>query len=500
MKVLLYLNIILLLFSQTFPQESSFVKTVGINFVLNDKPFYPVGINCYYLQNLAAYGDTQKVIEIFENAKQLGVNVIRTWGFYDSDDTTDPAVIQSAPGKIHESGLKALDYVIAKANEYDVKLVIPLVNNWEDYGGMNKYVEWFARESGLGIVAEVENQIWKTGAQSRKYRFYITDMLTHDHFYTNQTIRGWFKYYIVNILNRENVYTGRLYKDEPAIMMWELANEPRSSDPTGEIVYDWIVDIASFLKSIDSNHLLSTGEEGFDITDEHYENADLFPDWFLDGTAGISFYKNITSHLIDVVTIHHYPEAWKLNTFYENAWIDEHLKISVNVNKPLYIGEVGYMNMKFLLYDLLFKKILSSAVNGVLLWQYSHESTNYFDDYSFNCFENKQFCNLFKNYAEKIQMKDKYVVELPKENKIIQNYPNPFQKISIVRYQVMKEQYIMLELYNTVGERVRLLKESVHLPGEYFVVINGDELPSGVYFMIMRYRAGKVAIKLINMK
>ncbi len=500
MKIYKIFSILLLLSLQIFSQENSFVKTSGKNFVLNNKPFYPVGINCYYLQNLVAYGDTQSVIDIFENAKQMKVNVIRTWGFYDSDDTTDPAVIHSAPDKIHESGLIALDYVIAKANEYGIKLVIPLVNNWEDYGGMNKYVEWFARSSGFKNLGEIENQIWINGLGSRKYRYYITNSLTHDDFYTNETIRGWFKYYIVSLLNRENFYTGRFYKDEPAIMMWELANEARSSDPTGTIIYDWIEDIATFLKSIDTNHLLSTGEEGFDVSGEFYSNTSSFPKWFLDGTAGISFFKNINSHLIDVASIHHYPDQWNLNISYEHSWIDKHLEISIDAGKPLYIGEVGYKNMKYLFYDLLFKKILSDDVNGILIWQYSHENTDYFDDYSFNCYEDRQFCKLFQDYAEKFQNKSEYVLELPVVNAILQNYPNPFNKISVVRYQLVKEQFIMLELYNTLGERVKLLKEGVHLPGEYFLVINGDVLPSGVYYLVMRYRAGKQGIKILNLR
>lgn len=500
MKIIHSLKILLILCLPIFSQENSFVRTSGINFVLNNKPFYPVGINCYYLQNLAAYGDTQKVIEVFENAKQMNVNVIRTWGFFDSDDTTNPAVIQSYPGRIHENGMRALDFVISKASQYNIKLIIPLVNNWEDYGGMNQYVKWLAGDSSIAKVNQIENQVWITGTGNRKYRYFITENLTHDDFYTNTTIRGWFKYYIVSILNRENIYTQKLYKDEPAIMMWELANEPRSSDLTGEIVYNWVEEMAAFLKEHDTNHLLSTGEEGFDVTDEYYKSTGLFPEWFLDGTAGVSFYKNINSQLIDVASVHHYPESWKLSLSYENSWLDEHIDLSTEIGKPLYIGEAGYRQMKFLFYDLLFKKILSSQINGILIWQYSLEGTDYFDDYSFNCLQDNKFCTLFQNYAEKVQKKDQYVVELPEKNTILQNYPNPFNRISLVRYQIKKEQYIMLELYNTLGQRVKLLRDGVHLPGEYFLVLNGDELASGVYYLVMRYRAGKIGIKILNLR
>lgn len=46
-----------------------------------------------------------------------------------------------------------------------------------------------------------------------------------------------YKNYIGAVLNRVNTYNGRVYKDDPAVFSWELANEAGSTaDQTGETV------------------------------------------------------------------------------------------------------------------------------------------------------------------------------------------------------------------------------------------------------------------------
>ncbi|MBI4811380.1 MAG: hypothetical protein HY800_08095 [Ignavibacteriales bacterium] len=205
----------------TFAQETEFVTRSGTNLVLNDRPFYAVGVNCYYLQNLAAYGDTFHIDEVFQEAKQIDVTVIRTWGFFDHSNSTNPAVIQYLPKQFNESGLKALDLVIAKAREYSIRLIIPLVNNWEDYGGMNQYVRWYAESfpKQNASLEKIEQRII-TGAEGRYYRYRVSGSYTHDDFYSNTTIVQWYKEYISTILNRTNTITKIKYKNGPVVLAW----------------------------------------------------------------------------------------------------------------------------------------------------------------------------------------------------------------------------------------------------------------------------------------
>ena len=61
---------------------------------------------------------------------------------------------------------------------------------------------------------------------------------------------------------------GIAYRDDPAIMAWELANEPRpgGSDAFARAnlpaYYAWISHAARFIKARDPNHLVTTGNEG----------------------------------------------------------------------------------------------------------------------------------------------------------------------------------------------------------------------------------------------
>ena len=86
-------------------------------------------------------------------------------------------------------GISRFDAVVASAEAHGIKLIVPLTNNWSDYGGMDVYV----------------SQLNPGG--------------THDTFYTDQTIIAAYENYINEIVGR--------YADNSTIMAWELANEPR---------------------------------------------------------------------------------------------------------------------------------------------------------------------------------------------------------------------------------------------------------------------------------
>ncbi|MCX7590048.1 MAG: hypothetical protein N2255_00310 [Kiritimatiellae bacterium] len=64
--------------------------------------------------------------------------------------------------------------------------------------------------------------------------------------------------------NRTNTFNWRIYKEDPTIFARRLANEPRcKTDPSGIPVRDWTYEMAAYLKAVDTNHMVSTGEEGW---------------------------------------------------------------------------------------------------------------------------------------------------------------------------------------------------------------------------------------------
>ncbi len=79
-------------------------------------------------------------------------------------------------------------------------------------------------------------------------------------------LRQAFKNRIAALVNRQNTYNGRYYKDDPTIMAWIVCDEPISAPfnypggvpqiTLGELT-DWFQETASHIKSMDSNHLVT---------------------------------------------------------------------------------------------------------------------------------------------------------------------------------------------------------------------------------------------------
>ncbi len=63
-----------------------------------------------------------------------------------------------------------------------------------------------------------------------------------------------------------------------------------------------------------------------------------------------------------------------------------------------------------------------------------------------------------------------------------QNYPNPFNPSTSITYGLPKKELVKISIYNINGEEVMAFKEGFKPPGTHKIVIDGYNLPSGVYF------------------
>ena len=281
----------------------SFVRRRGSNFVLRGDPFFFAGTNNYYLH----YSSQFMIDDVLNNAVAIGLPVIRTWGFLDGA-AKNGFVMQPTPGVYPEDGYARFDYTVWKAGQLGLKLVVPLVNNWGDFGGMDQYVTWF---SG-------------------------TD---HDAFYTNPQIRQAYKNYVQHFLFRKNRYTHRRMVDEPSIMTWELANEPRcQSDTTGDTLFNWVREMSFFLKSLDPHHLVSVGDEG-------WFNIPSNSDWTYNGSQGVDWVRNNSLPTVDYGTLHLYPDYWSKDNAWSLQWITDHIHAGHTLNKPVVLEEYGWLDL-----------------------------------------------------------------------------------------------------------------------------------------------------------
>lgn len=312
--------------------SSGFVTHDGNKFKVDGHDFYFVGQNNYYLP----YAPQYMVDDVFEDAKAMGSKVMRTWGFIDGASSCD-VVLQPSLGVYSEEGFKHFDYVVKKAKESGIKLVIPFVNNWKEFGGIDKYVEW-------------------TGAGS------------HDAFFTNEKCKTAYKNYINHFLNRVNSYTGVKYKDDPTIMTWELANEPRcSSDTSGATLINWTKEMSEYVKSIDSNHLVAIGDEGF------FKRDGVTYNWDYDytGGAGVDWDKLVAIPTIDYGTYHLYPEGWSRSVDWGTKWIKDHIDAANALNKPAVLEEYGIKSNQVNVYTTWANTVINNGGAGLMPWMLS---------------------------------------------------------------------------------------------------------------------------------
>jgi mannan endo-1,4-beta-mannosidase len=375
---------------------SSFVSVdENSNFVLNGETFRFVGTNAYYLQNYQKL-DPLVVDRAFGAFEEAGIRVVRMWAFYDGYDCgysqydNSENVIQTSPGMYNESALQDLDRVIAKGKARGIYFILTLLNYWDELGGICQYNTWD------GIPNPSTNM---------------------SHFIKSENAQRWFKEYIEMLLNRQNIITGVSYKNEPAIFSWQIINEARNSGQDPAILRDWYQEIAEYIKSIDSNHMVSTGEEGFDEDmPNQYSISEYSNTYVLRANEGTSYLMNVAIPEIDYGNAHWYPADWGFGydvrdanvTKAQNAWLSDHEKIARALNKPFILDEYGYAgwgNAEVLfIYSKLWDFGEQIQLDGSLIWQFT---ADYIKCYEFGgniCWPGgRQDQTLYSNFRSHIQ-------------------------------------------------------------------------------------------------
>ncbi|XP_048230900.1 mannan endo-1,4-beta-mannosidase 7 [Ricinus communis] len=367
-----------------------FIRTRGVHFFLNGNPYYANGFNAYWLMYIASDpSQRHKVSTAFREAASHGLTVARTWAF--SDGGYRP--LQYSPASYNEQMFKGLDFVIAEARRYGIKLILSLVNNYETFGGKKQYVNW-ARSRGQYLSSD-------------------------DDFFRHPVVKGYFKNHIMTVLNRYNSFTRMHYKDDPTIMAWELMNEPRcTSDPSGRTIQAWIMEMAQFVKSMDRNHLLEAGLEGF-YGKSTPQRTSLNPGIEM----GTDFIANNRIPGIDFATVHSYPDQWLSNSndqyqlTFLNNWLNAHIQdAQYTLRKPILLTEFGksWKDPGFSTYqrDQMFNtvyfRIYSSAKRGGaaaggLFWQLLTEGMDSFrDGYEIILGERSSTANVISQQSHKL--------------------------------------------------------------------------------------------------
>ncbi|KAJ6602128.1 glycoside hydrolase superfamily [Mycena sp. CBHHK59/15] len=155
-------------------------------------------------------------------------------------------------------------------------------------------------------------------------------------------------------------------------LLW--ANEPRcagtstvaSATCSTATITTWASNISAFIKSIDSNHLVAIGDEGF-------FNQPGSPDFVYQGTLGIDFAANMKISTLDFGTFHSANDV-----VWGSQWINDHAAVMTAQKKPVIMEEFGVTtsSTRNATYATWYNTVISSGLTGDLIWQAGSILTN----------------------------------------------------------------------------------------------------------------------------
>ena len=323
------INILLMAIATIGMAQSQFVKVQDGKFVRNGKPYYYVGTNFWYgaiLGSEGQGGNRERLCKELDALKKTGIDNLRILVGSDGErgvTTKVEPTLQEAPGVYNDTILAGLDYLLMEMGKRDMVAVLYLNNSWEWSGGYGFYLE----HAGEGKAPRPNE------AGYSAYMNFVTK------FASNQLAHQLFYDYVRFILSRTNRYTGKRYCDDPAIMSWQIGNEPRAFSKEQLPEFEkWLAEASALIRSLDANHLISIGSEGSWGCENDYDCYER-----------ICADKNI-----DYCNIHLWPYNWSwarkdhliedLGKACENTkdYIDRHLAICDRLQKPLVMEEFGY--------------------------------------------------------------------------------------------------------------------------------------------------------------
>ncbi|MBN2413180.1 hypothetical protein JXQ31_15965 [candidate division KSB1 bacterium] len=310
--LIIFFIVILPLHIYANSQFKNFITVYGDKLFDGEKEFRFISFNIpnlHYVEDNLSFFETNsfRLPDDFEirdallSFRQMGGQVARIYTLSvrkQGEGNTRPVHVLG-PGQFNEEAFKTLDKVLFYANELGIRLIIPFIDNWNWWGGVEDYAAFRDK--------------------------------TRDDFWIDEQLINDFKATIFYVLNRKNIYTGKLYKDDKAIFAWETGNELQCPS-------NWTGIIADYIKSLDKNHLIMDGYHSPILMDESLMQSN-----------------------IDIVTTHHYPRIGQ--EMIDQAHVNRE---KTRGRKPYVIGEFGFVDSTYV--HVFLDMIIENGTSGALLW------------------------------------------------------------------------------------------------------------------------------------
>ena len=319
----------------TGKRADEFVSVRNGQFRLRGHPYFYVGTNLWfgcYLSDAALPGGRARFVRELDQLQKIGAPNLRLLAGSETSPLAGaiPRSITRAPHEQDEALLRGLDFCLAEMAKRDMKAVLFLSNYWQWSGSFAQYVRWITGEN----IPDPDQPVMAKGDWHAFMEFSAR-------FYKTPAAVELYRDYTARLIHRRNTVNGRIYRDDPAIMTWELANEPRpaADNPADIPIFcNWVNATAQFIHAQDPNHLVCTGSEGIHGS---LDKEEVF----------IAAHK---TPAIDYVTVHMWLKNWgwlkepQLGAEFEIAagkareHVETHTRIATDIlKKPLVLEEFG---------------------------------------------------------------------------------------------------------------------------------------------------------------
>ncbi|MFN8438960.1 MAG: cellulase family glycosylhydrolase [Cytophagales bacterium] len=359
----------------------AFIKTNGTRFELNGKPYRYIGANFWAgmnLGSLAKSGNRELLLRELDRMQKCGITNLRIMALTEGPDTEPFRIAPSNndKGTLKEEYLVGLDFLLSEMGKRNMYAVVCMNNFWPWSGGMIQYLRW------NNVVDTIKYPMDSKNTAPDKWDVYQKETAK---FYSSKESMDMYIKAIDQIIKRKNSISGKLYTNDPAIMSWELCNEPRGVNNV-EKYLKWIDETSTHIRSLDSNHLITIGSEGITGSPE---------------SSGIEFEKAHSFKNIDYTCAHIWIQNWgwydpkKHKETFPSAskkaldYLKYHAEISKRINKPYVLEEFGIMkdngNYDFkgtnvhrdeyyaLMFDKVYQYAKSDSAAGAAFWAWGGE-------------------------------------------------------------------------------------------------------------------------------
>lgn len=310
------------------------------HFFKGNKPYYFIGTNYWYgaiLGSTGQGGNRERLGKELDFMKANGITNLRVLVGADGPSGQEVKIrpsLQLAPGVYNDTIFDGLDYLMVELEKREMHVVLFLNNSWEWSGGYGQYLSW----TGEGDVPSKGVHDWPVFVEH--VAKYAACDACHELFFNH----------VKHVMTRTNRYTGKKYTEDPAIMSWQVGNEPRAfSDEAKPLMAKWLKNTTALMRSLDQNHLISIGSEGSWGCEM---DMNLFEEIHAD--------KNV-----DYLTMHVWPKNWSWIDISQipqsvdiaiektNEYMQDHIQMAQKLKKPIVMEEFGFPrdNHKYTLDD-----------------------------------------------------------------------------------------------------------------------------------------------------